>query len=75
MSSLWAMHILGPDDIWPAPSKEEALEVANSINIEFKDFEVRLMAVVVPWDGSDEFHANHLETWKENWRKAVEASH
>jgi hypothetical protein len=72
MNDLWAMHLMGPDDIYAAPSKAEALEVANRINYEFRDREIKPHAVVVPWDGSDESHKAQAEFWKDEWGSVVE---
>lgn len=64
---LWAMHLMGPDDMYAAPSKAEALEVANRINYEFRDRAAKPYAVVVRWDASSDRHASQVGYWQEEW--------
>lgn len=72
MNDLWAMHLMGPDDWYAAPSKIDALEVANRVNYGFRDSAIKPYAVVVPWDGSDESHKAQAEFWKDEWGSVVE---
>jgi len=65
---LWAMHLQGPDDVHAAPSKSEALEVANAINREFARSQVKPYAVVIPWAGTAAEHAESSADWEDQWK-------
>lgn len=67
MTDFWAMHLLGPDDVYAAPSKIEALEIANRINYEFRNSEIKPYAVVVPWNGSGDDYEYGIRVWREEW--------
>lgn len=60
---LWCMHILGPDDVFPAPSKEHAEMAAKAHNALIvrhstgKEGDVLCKAVVAPWPHSAKSHA------------------
>jgi hypothetical protein len=63
MAELWCVHVEGPDDIFPMPSKEEAEKEAAEINAvaarEFEDHgdDIMFRAVVVIYPYSAESHA------------------
>lgn len=68
MADLWAIHLLGPDDIHAAPSFEEAERACIQINAFFRDKAVKPHAVVVHWEGSSERHAAQVaEDWPKLW--------
>lgn len=58
---LWCLHIIGPDDVYPAPSKEHAeMAVAAYTAILAQDSErtgIRIECVAAPWPHSAESHA------------------
>lgn len=58
---LWCMHVLGPDDLYPAPSKMHAELAAQVHNERFKEIAgaagVMCEAVAAPWPLSAEAHA------------------
>lgn len=66
---LWSIRLMGPDDIHAAPSKAQALEVANAINREFAGSQIKPYAVVVRWTGSPEQHAESLADWEGQWEQ------
>lgn len=66
-ATLWAMHLMGPDDVYAAPNQAEALRVANSINVQFASTTPKPYAVVVPWTLSAEHHAQDVTTWDSEW--------
>lgn len=66
-SSLWCLHVIGPDDVYPAPSKEAA-EVAK-LHLERywgqKDglghpFDPEIKFEAIPWPWSSESHAEDV---------------
>lgn len=67
VSEAWALHLMGPDSIYAAPSYEAALRVANAVNVEFADRPVKPYAVVVPWNGDAKSHAAGLADWEGAW--------
>lgn len=61
-TDLWCMHAIGPDDVFAAPSKEEAERAAAWYNERFKDApEVRFAAI--PWPHSADSHAIAVVDW------------
>jgi len=68
---LWCLHILGPDDVYAAPSKAAAVSCAARFNARFGPIaaqnDVMCEAVVVPWPYSPESHAESLPSWSQ-WR-------
>ncbi len=72
--TLWMMHVQEPDDIWAAPSRERALAVAAKVNAFMADRVPKdddnypeVGAVVVPWDGTPEQHAQAVKKWAGEW--------
>lgn len=73
---LWCVHIHGPDDVHAAPDKEAAEQRAAELNACFAKEDAKhvgdpnwptVEAVVVPWDGSEESHADDLKNWNGKW--------
>lgn len=60
--TLWCMHVIGPDDLHAAPSREMAEAACGWYTERFKDHpEVRFE--VIPWPGSAESHAKNVAQW------------
>ena len=68
---LWCLHVLGMDDVHPAPSKAHAERAAAWHNEQFKDQAARLgisiEAKVVPWPHSAESHAAGVAEFIPQW--------
>ncbi|EKT2104898.1 hypothetical protein QD001_001362 [Stenotrophomonas maltophilia] len=68
---LWCLHVLGMDDVHPAPSKAHAEKAAAWHNEQFKDQAARLgisiEAKVVPWPHSAESHADGVAEFIPQW--------
>ncbi|HDS1830707.1 MULTISPECIES: hypothetical protein [Stenotrophomonas] len=68
---LWCLHVLGMDDVHPAPSKAHAEKAAAWHNEQFKDQAERLgisiEAKVVPWPHSAESHAAGVAEFIPQW--------
>lgn len=68
---LWCLHVLGMDDVHPAPSKAHAEKAAAWHNEQFKDQAERLgisiEAKVVPWPHSAESHADGVAEFIPQW--------
>lgn len=68
---LWCLHVLGMDDVHPAPSKAHAEKAAAWHNEQFKDQAARLgisiEAKVVPWPHSAESHAAGVAAFIPQW--------
>ena len=68
---LWCLHILGPDDVHPAPSKRHAEIAAEGFNKIFgnvaDESEVMCKAVVAPWPHSPASHAESVQEFIANW--------
>lgn len=68
---LWCLHVLGMDDVHPAPSKAHAEKAAAWHNEQFKDQAARLgisiEAKVVPWPHSAESHAADVAEFIPQW--------
>ena len=66
---LWCVHIIGPDDLYAAPSKEEAEERVAAqndwINNDPKLRESGIQAEVLIWPYTSESHADSLTQWRE----------
>lgn len=66
--TLWAVNVHGPDDLYAMPSRAAALEHANELNVYFgehtgkHEYDPIMRAVVIPWEGSAESHAEDLRT-------------
>lgn len=63
--TLWCMHVLGPDDVHAAPSKEAAQRACDRYYAHFGDQypDVLLRFVVAEWPHSPESHAEDLKRW------------
>lgn len=78
-AELWAVHVTGPDDIWPAPNKT----AAEAASIRFNEWygnrkdpspmDPQMSATVIPWDGTFEQHAALLKNWHEFDARATRA--
>ncbi|HHA2676658.1 TPA: hypothetical protein ACOECQ_002782 [Stenotrophomonas maltophilia] len=70
-AGLWCLHVLGMDDVHPAPSKAHAEKAAAWHNEQFKDQAARLgisiEAKVVPWPHSAESHAAGVADFIPQW--------
>lgn len=68
---LWCLHVLGMDDVHPAPSKAHAEKAAAWHNEQFKEQAARLgisiEAKVVPWPHSAESHAAGVAEFIPQW--------
>lgn len=68
---LWCLHILGPDDIHAAPSKEHAERAAERFNEIYGPVAasagVMCRAVAAPWPHSPESHAEDVGLFEANW--------
>lgn len=70
---LWCMHILGPDDVYPAPTKEHAELAAKALNAfhaarsSNSIYEPKMEAVVAPWPHSAESHAADVAKFIPEW--------
>lgn len=53
---LWCVHVLGPDDMHPAPSKEEAERACEALR-EYRRDEPHISFVAEPWPYSETSHA------------------
>jgi len=68
-AALWAMHLRGPDDIYPAPDHATAQNWCDYVN----DFvaqvgsDVEVIAAPVHWSGTDEAHAEGLPLAVAGW--------
>lgn len=69
--TLWCLHVLGMDDVYPAPSKEHADKAAAEHNARFKEQAARIgitvEAVVAPWPHSAESHAASVAEFIPSW--------
>lgn len=69
---LWCLHIYGPDDIHPAPSKAHAeaaalLFNASEVSARAAANDVLMVAVTEPYPYSPESHAEAAPRFMENW--------
>lgn len=71
-TTLWAVHIEGPDDMRAAPSKDAAEQRAKEINDGYELWAKRpdvspnaprWHAVVAPWPYDEAGHAEDVATW------------
>ena len=75
--ALWAVNVQGPDDLFAAPSKEEAERRARRMNAsklfaECNSTGAIMEAVVIPWPDSAGDHKEDLATWdKEQMEEAT----
>ena len=69
---LWCLHVSGPDDVCPAPSKAHAeaaaiLLNASAVAARARDMDVMLSASAQPWPYGAEAHAATVGDFEENW--------
>lgn len=69
--TLWALHIEGPDDVHPAPSREMAQEAADLFNATFPQptdpNRPRAVAKVIEWPHGARSHALSASAFVANW--------
>lgn len=85
---LWAINILGPDDLFAVPDRESAIHNANRFNTWWEEtFRAQRLddpreygpicwAVPITWSGSAESHASNLadpENEYRDWRETATA--
>lgn len=63
--SLWAVHVVGPNDLIAMPSHEVAVSEAAAMNVAFAmlpkgEYAPQVRAVVEPWPYSAAAHADEL---------------
>ena len=61
-AKLWCVHVTGADDVHPMPSRAEALEEANALNMVIcrathEEGDPVLWAIVTEWPYTPESHA------------------
>lgn len=63
VNELWCLHVLGPDDVHPAPSKEEAERAAKFLSEYYRDdpMDPPISFEAIPWMHSPESHAEGLK--------------
>lgn len=67
-AQLWCLHIEGPDDIHPAPSKAHAEKAAEWFNKRYAgEQDVMMRAVVEPYPYSAESHAEGVDSFITDW--------
>lgn len=70
-ATLWALHIEGPDDVHPAPSREMAQEAADLFNTTFPQSDdpswPRAVAKVIEWPHGSKAHALSAPAFVANW--------
>lgn len=70
-ATLWALHIEGPDDVHPAPSREMAQEAADLFNSTFPQSDnpnwPRAVAKVIEWPHGAPSHALEAPNFAEYW--------
>lgn len=64
---LWMMHVIGPDDIYPAPNHSTAVEWCAELNASMPASDVLCVAVPAIWIGTPEAHAEGLSEAVEDW--------
>lgn len=64
---LWMMHVIGPDDIYPAPDHATAVEWCAALNASVPKNDVLCVAVPAIWIGTPEAHAEGLSEAVEGW--------
>lgn len=65
---LWCVHVLGPDDVYAAPSHEAAAIYAREMNKTMHapqnmPTDVLCFAYAAPWPHSAEAHAEAVKDW------------
>lgn len=66
---LWSMHILGPDDMYPAPDLATAFKWCEYVNSELAPRTPDVLCAAIPalWDGTPEQHAKSLPEAMKGW--------
>ena len=66
---LWMMHVIGPDDIYPAPDHATAVQWCAYLNSEIAPKVPSVLCVAVPaiWTGTAEEHAEGLAEAIKGW--------
>lgn len=69
ITQLWAVHVLGPDDIVAAPSKQAAEKAAAEITARFASpcdpTDVPISGVCIPWPYNTSAHARDVAEFEE----------
>lgn len=63
MSGLWCLHVLGPDDVHPAPSRAEAERAAEFMNARYSSKDPPLSFEAAPWPYSALSHAEDVDSF------------
>ncbi len=73
---LWMMHVIGPDDIYPAPDHATAVEWCAYLNQEIAPTVPGVLCVAVPaiWTGTAEEHAEGLPEAIKGWTHTLTAA-
>jgi hypothetical protein len=61
--TLWAVNVLGPDDIYAAPDRETAERWAAWFSTRFpqrNEYDPKIEGVVIEWPNTPERHAEYL---------------
>lgn len=70
---LWALHIEGPDDVAPAPSRELAQQATDLFNSTFPQSDdpnwPRAVAKIIEWPHGAPSHALEAPSFVDNWIK------
>jgi hypothetical protein len=73
MNELWCLHVIGPDDLYAAPSKEEAERAASELNAWaekiFGGSPIRPRCEAILWPHDSDGHAESAAEWEELWVK------
>lgn len=66
---LWMMHVIGPDDVYPAPDHATAVQWCAYLNREIAPKVPEVLCVAVPaiWTGTPEEHAEGLAEAIKGW--------
>jgi hypothetical protein len=68
---LWAVHVSGSDDIWAAPSADDAIAAAARFNTWYEgradkhEYDPIMSATVIPYGGDAASHAEYVKNWPE----------
>lgn len=76
MAELWCLHVLGPDDLHAAPSKEEAERVAREMTATYRgtaaaEEGLKFQAAAWPWSAAS--HAEDVKLWDGKFRRSFNA--
>ena len=64
---LWMVHVLGPDEIYPAPDHATAVEWCAGLNGAIPDSDVLCVAVPALWTASSKDHAAGLKDARDDF--------